>query len=107
MSRTFSYITLACKNGEATSIARALLEKRLIACAKFMSVNSMYWWGGEITDDSETLLVMETTEDNFDSIETEVKKLHSYDTFVLSQIPMNRVNDKAAAWLADELRKAD
>lgn len=106
MIRKYCYVLLTCEPGEEQKLAQVLLEKRLIACAKFMPVSSLFWWEGKIADDTETMVLMETAEDLYDDIEAEVAKLHSYETFVLTQIPITRLNKKAAAWMQSELREA-
>ena len=95
---------LTCDAGDEKTLARALLDKRLIACAKFVPVSAMYWWQGEITEVDETAILMESAEDLFDEIEAEVGKIHSYDTFVLTQIPMSRVSKDAKKWMSSELK---
>ena len=37
----------------AKRISSVLLKKRLIACANFFPITSMYWWEGKIQNDSE------------------------------------------------------
>jgi periplasmic divalent cation tolerance protein len=88
---------------EGDKIGRALLEKRLIACVKKVPVSAEYWWQGEIEKADEVLLVMDSREDLFEQIETEIAKLHSYDTFVLECIPIQRASLKAMKWLEDGL----
>lgn len=98
------YLLLTCATQqEAQTIARHLLEKRLIACAKRFDVASTYRWQGDIVDDKEVLLIMETTPDHFRNIESVVAKLHSYDTFVLTRTPIDIANGAAEEWLAGSL----
>ena len=97
-------LLLTCPNSqEAQKIAHVLLEQKLIACAKYIPVDCTYWWQGKIVDDQEILLVMESIEGNFDQIEVEVGKLHSYDTFVLQAVPITYVSKEAGQWLTDTL----
>ena len=72
------YIT--CKDkAEARKIAKHLLEKKLVACANFFPINSMYWWEGKIEDDKEFLLLAKTSDKSFEKVKKEVKAIHSYD----------------------------
>lgn len=104
MQSGFIELLLTCEDrAEADKIAQVLLEKRLIACAKFLPVDSCYWWEGKITDDKEILLLMESVASNFDRVEAEVAKLHSYDTFVLQALPITHVSTKATTWLHKSL----
>jgi periplasmic divalent cation tolerance protein len=75
-----SLIYITCKDEkEAKKIAKHLLEKKLIACANFFPINSMYWWEGKIQDDKEFLLLVKTAEKNYEKVKKEVESIHSYD----------------------------
>jgi periplasmic divalent cation tolerance protein len=105
VTNKYCYLYLTCEDqAEADKISTALLEKRLIACAKFIPIDCKYWWQGKITDAKEIMLIMESHEDLFDAIETEVKKLHSYETFVLEAIPVTKLSKKATKWMEQELK---
>lgn len=92
---------------EAQRIVDQLLEQKLIACAEFIEVKSKYSWKGELKDDKEIRLVMETAEHLFERIETEVRKLHSYEVFVLQATPIARLSQAAASWLEEVIAPAD
>lgn len=100
----FCYLYLTCDVKEADSLIDLLLKKRLIVCAKKVPVNSMYWWEGEIEKADEVMLVMESAEEKFDVVEVEVKKVHSYDTFVLTAVPIGKVSKDAKKWLEENLK---
>ena len=100
----FCQLWLTCANQtEANKIASSLLDKQLIACAKSWPISCMYRWQGKIADGKEVLLLMESREDLFDAIEAEVKKLHSYDTFVLTAVPVTKLSKQAIKWMEEEL----
>lgn len=104
-SQNLNELTVTCSSkAEAEKIADVLLEKRLIACAKFLPIESKFRWEGKIETTKETLLLMESVADNFNKIEAEVTKLHSYDTFVLKQTPITNLSKKARQWLEKETR---
>ena len=95
----FVELVLTCGSWqEAQRIADALLKKHLVACAEMMEIKSKYHWHGKIDEANEVKLIMETVASNFEKVEAEVKKLHSYDTFVLKQIPVHRVSELAGKW---------
>lgn len=94
------YVNLVCANHqEAQTIARHLLEAGLIACAKRLEVASTYRWQDDIIDDQEVMLIMETLSSQFTAIEAVVARLHSYDTFVLTRIPIDHCNQAANQWM--------
>lgn len=104
MDVEFVELILTCEDrAEAEKIADCLLEQKLIACAKFVTTDSRFWWRGKILDGQEVMLLMESIDANFEKIEAEVAKLHSYETFVLQSLPMNRVSQRASAWLKEIL----
>lgn len=99
----FVELVLTCETREeAEKIADALLQKKLIACVKFLPVESKFWWEGKIQTGKETLMLMESRADNFDKVEAEVSKLHSYETFVLQALPIAQISKDAASWLEAE-----
>ncbi len=65
----------------------------------------MYWWQGAVTNENEVAILMETAEDLYDEVEAEVAAIHSYDTFVLTQISMKRINTAAEKWLSGEIKQ--
>ncbi|HUD10755.1 MAG TPA: divalent-cation tolerance protein CutA [Candidatus Saccharimonadales bacterium] len=97
-------LVLSCASWqEAQTIADALLDKRLIACAEFMEVKSKYRWDDKLEEASEVKLIMETVAGNFEKIEAEVARLHSYDTFVLYAVPIAHISESSAKWLEGQL----
>lgn len=96
------YLTCASSE-EADHIAKVLLEKRLIICAKRTAVTSQYLWKRKIEKAQEVLLIMDSIEENFENIEKEIKKLHSYKTFVLYSHPV-KTTTAVNQWIKDELK---
>ncbi len=91
---------LSCKNiKEANKISLKLLKEKLIVCAKKVSINSSYLWKNKIESSQEILLIMDSIEENYEKINREVKKLHSYKTYTLLMIKVNKINNKALKWL--------
>lgn len=95
---------LSCNNiKEADKISHKLLNKKLIVCAKKISINSSYLWENKIESAQEVLLIMDTIEGNFEKIDKEVKKLHSYKTYTLLMTKVDKLNNKALKWLQGNL----
>jgi periplasmic divalent cation tolerance protein len=103
MKTLLLFLTCADSN-EAHTIAEALLKKHLVACAKQLPVSSQFLWQGTLDSAQEILLIMETVETKFDEIEQEIKKLHSYDTFVLTAIEIVKSSSAATAWIRESLK---
>jgi uncharacterized protein involved in tolerance to divalent cations len=48
--------------------------------------------------------MMESVEEKFDAIEATVTKLHSYDEYVLTAIPVLKTTPGVEKWLTDTLQ---
>lgn len=102
-------VFITCKNKEeATTIAKSLLEKKLVACAKVTGdIHSMYFWppkSGKIETVTEVLLLCETVEEKWGEIEKAVLAISSYDTPSLFSLPVSNVSQKYLSWLKNELQ---
>lgn len=90
---------------KAQALARALLERRCIACANLVSgVESMYWWEGKIESAAEVLMVFKTTVDQVDALKAAIAELHPYGTPELIVLPITAGLEKYLAWVEKETR---
>lgn len=101
----FLELFLTCADlNEADMIAQSLLNQHLVACVKFEPVHSKFWWQGVLDEGDEIKISMLSVAGNFDRIETEVAKLHSYDTFVLQATPISHLNQAVVNWLVNSTK---
>ncbi|MGP8252084.1 MAG: divalent-cation tolerance protein CutA [Terracidiphilus sp.] len=74
-------LTTAPGPDEAASLARALVDERLAACATLIpAVRSIYRWQGEVESSTETLLLIKTAADKLPALEVRLHELHAYQT---------------------------
>jgi periplasmic divalent cation tolerance protein len=74
---------------EAVKIANQVVQSRLAACASTIpTVRSTYWWEGKLMNDQESLLLIKTTSDKFNSLEETIRKIHSYKVPEIIAIPV-------------------
>lgn len=94
---------MTCPNQEtATQIARQLLERRLVACVNLVpQVTSLYWWEGQIQEDSEVLLVAKTVAARVDELTTVLPQLHPYSVPELVVLPVEAGLPAYLRWVAD------
>ncbi len=79
METCIGYITAKNKD-EALAIGRALVEKKLVACANVLpQMESIYRWEGKVESAHEAVLVVKTIAKMRDKVATFVKALHSYE----------------------------
>lgn len=91
---------------DAESLARLLLELRLVACAHVAAQGkSLYWWQGTICEAVEYELRMKSSLDLFPEIEARIKAGHPYQTPEIVATPIVAGSQDYLHWLEDELRK--
>jgi len=93
---------------EARKIARAVVEKRLAACANVLSspVQSVYRWKGRVESAKEFLLIIKTTKLRFPKLKAEVKRLHSYDVPEIIALPIQAGSANYLAWISNSVALA-
>jgi periplasmic divalent cation tolerance protein len=94
----------AGSEAEAETIARALVEERLVACVNILSpIRSLYRWEGAVADDREWLLLIKTQTDRFSAVEARVKELHSYQVPEVIALPIAAGADGYLRWLQESV----
>lgn len=85
---------------EAARLAEMLVGARLAACVQIMpEMESVYHWQGHIERAAEVLLLAKTTQANFQTLEREVRALHSYETPEIIALPITAGSTPYLEWL--------
>lgn len=96
------FITAPSKN-EAEKIGKALVEKKLAACVNIIKdIRSIFFWKGKLSDEKEVLLIAKSKTKNFEKIEKEVKKLHSYEVPEIIGLPILMGSKDYLDWVDKE-----
>jgi periplasmic divalent cation tolerance protein len=96
-SNALLVLTTCAGAEEARRLAGALVERRLAACVSTVNqVASTYWWQGRIEHDSESVLLIKSTEERFGALEAAIRELSSYD---VPEVLAMRVDAGSAAYL--------
>ena len=78
--RAIVVVTTVGTEEQANLLAEELVERRNSCCVNIVPVHrSVYRWKGEISDDSEYLLLIKTLEESYDAVEATIQELHSYE----------------------------
>ena len=86
----------------AQRIARTLVEEGLAACVNLVpGVQSIYRWEGKVESAEEVLGVMKTTDLAYAKLESRIKELHPYEVPEIVAVPVERVEEKYAAWVTE------
>lgn len=98
-----SYITHP-NTQEANRVCDELLNKKVIACYNLFPITSAYWWKGEIEKSEEIVSIVKTRLSNWELLQQEVKKLHSYQTPCIIKIEVE-ANEDYEKWIEEETKK--
>jgi periplasmic divalent cation tolerance protein len=100
MEYSLIYMTSGSKE-EAESIAQTLLEDRHIACANILKTSSLYIWKEQLEKDQEYVSILKTEKRKVHTVIEEVKKLHSYETPDIVEIPLGEGFTPFFQWISE------
>ena len=83
----------------AGSVARAVVEEQLAACASLTAVRSIYRWQGAVQDDAEVLAVVKTTRARVPALTARITALHPYEVPEAIALPIDGGHAPYLAWL--------
>jgi periplasmic divalent cation tolerance protein len=64
-------------------------------------IRSVYRWEGKICDEEEFLLVVKSTADRFDAINTRIHRLHTYKVPEVIAVPITAGDPAYLRWISD------
>ena len=98
------YITTSGED-ESKKIGRMVVEERLAGCINIIpTIESFYWWKGEIEEDNESILIAKTKVSNVENIIKRVKEIHSYENPAILAIPIINGSKEYLDYLDAEIR---
>lgn len=101
------HIVVFCTVGQAqdaSALALALVERRLVACVNVLSgVTSIYRWRGKVERDEERLLVMKTRADHFEELRAAIVAWHSYEVPEIVALPLVAGHAPYLAWIDESV----
>ena len=90
---------------DAETIARTLLQKRLVACAQINGpIKSLYWWKENIAESVEFVVTFKTFDHVFETLEQEIRGCHPYDVPEIVAEPLVRISPAYRAWMEKEIQ---
>ena len=82
-----------------------LLKEKLIACAQFSDIESVYIWKGAVEREKEILAVMKSRSSLFSALEAVVKQCHPFEAPQIIATPIDKVSAAYGDWLHENLRE--
>jgi periplasmic divalent cation tolerance protein len=102
MEICFIYVPIADLDAGRT-LARQLIDEKLVACANFIPGLSIYPWKGKIEETAETYMILKTSRSLFPLASDRIRELHNYETPCILEIPIGRINEAYLKWLEGNL----
>jgi periplasmic divalent cation tolerance protein len=91
----------------AEPLAMKLLEHRYAACVNIVpNVRSLYWWNGNIQDETECTLWIKTTEAREADVRRAITKVHPYEVpeILVIEVDDNGVHPPYLAWVHEQTK---
>lgn len=99
-------ITTVASRDEARRLARALVQRRLVACAQISEIESLYEWQGAVAQEPEWRLLLKTEASRYPALEAAIRELHSYDLPAIVAVPVSATLPAFADWVAQSVAQA-
>ncbi len=85
----------------AHNIAAALVEAREAACVNILpGLRSIYRWEGRLCDEAECLMLIKTSEEQFESVRSRIRQMHTYNLPEIIAVPIETGDPEYLLWLA-------
>ena len=105
MQEYIQLFTTTESRDDAEMISRAVVEKRLAACAQVLGpITSTYWWKEEIEKTEEWLCIMKSRRDLFHELEEAIKSIHPYEVPEIVAAPIVLGSSSYLEWLGQETK---
>ncbi|TAM11891.1 MAG: divalent-cation tolerance protein CutA [Nevskiaceae bacterium] len=101
MTETHALIVYGtCPERHAETLARVLVDARLAACVNIVpGVKSVFRWAGRVQQETESLLVIKTTQARYAELEKAWRDRHPYELPELMAVPVAAGLPDYLSWL--------
>lgn len=99
-------VFISVPRDEADNLARNLVDSRLAACVNIVpKIDSYYWWDDKIETDSESLLIVKSTQQKIEALIQYVRDVHPYEVPEILAIQLSEGLPDYINWVIDETSK--
>jgi len=89
----------------AENIASTIVREKIAACVNIVpGIRSIYRWKEDICDDSELLLLIKSSSENFESVRSRIRQIHTYETPEVIAVPITAGDPDYLNWLHAQLK---
>ncbi|MET0540991.1 MAG: divalent-cation tolerance protein CutA [Variovorax sp.] len=94
-------VTTVGSRAEAQAMARALVKRKLAACAQISEIESFYTWDGAVQKETEFCVLFKTTSERYGAVEAAIRELHSYELPAIHAMAFEHIHAPYAEWIED------
>lgn len=99
--KLLAVFTTVATRDEARLMARALVERKLAACAQISEIESFYSWEGAVRNEPECRILFKTTAAQYAAVEDAIRELHSYELPAIHALAIEQVYGPYGAWIEE------
>ena len=85
-------------------IAKTLVDEKLIACANFFPIESIYKWKNKLAEDKEYALIMKTRKTLYKQSKKRLKELHPYEVPAIVSYEIKEGSKDYLSWIKEETK---
>jgi len=93
-------VTTVATREQALALARAMVERRLAACAQITAIESIYRWEGAVAHEPEFRLLLKTHAGGYAALEAALRAQHPYALPAIHAIATAQAEAAYAEWVA-------
>jgi periplasmic divalent cation tolerance protein len=102
MSEIVLALTTVPSDFDAASLARTLVEQRLVACVSIVpAIRSVYAWDDDVQESAEQQLILKTTRDRVGELWAILQEQHPYELPEFLVCPVAEGNPEYLEWVRD------
>ncbi len=96
-------LTTAADAKAARQLAEKLVRERLAACVNLLpGMTSLYVWDGKLQEEQECQLLMKSTPDRLEKLESRLHELHDYDLPEFIVLPVREAGKAYEQWVFEQ-----
>ncbi len=93
-------LVTAPSHSDAADIAKTIVSEKLAACVNLIPhIRSIFYWEDKVQDESETLMLIKTTQNLFDTLKKRIIMTHPYSVPEIISIEIQDGNAEYLNWI--------
>ena len=93
-------VTTVATREQALALGRAMVERRLAACAQLTAIESIYRWQGQVEQEPEFRVLFKTQTEHYPALEAALRAEHPYTLPAIHALTTDRAEPAYAEWVA-------